>query len=209
MRTSLFVLGLGIIVFSVRLSAEKGGEGEESGPYEVDTKFLVQPMEPRPGYILGSKSGVFAESPDRIFIANRGELKLPEKLPSTQPKKIYTPPYDGSWGSLGLNAAVAVRSIEIRNCIIVVDRNGKKLESWTQWDHLFEGGRGPHSVKISPYDPDRHVWVVDDRVQQVFKFTNDGQKLVMTLGIRGVAGNDETHFNQPTDIAFLPTATSS
>lgn len=91
MRTSLFVLGLGIIVFSVRLSAEKGGEGEESGPYEVDTKFLVQPMEPRPGYILGSKSGVFAESPDRIFIANRGELKLQKSCHRPNPRRSTHP----------------------------------------------------------------------------------------------------------------------
>src|SRR5262245_45513046 len=117
-RMRLFALG--VMIFSVQLltaptfqqlSEDKGGEGEPSGPYEVDTTFQVQPMEGRPGYILGSKSGVFAESPDRIFIANRGELKLPDTLPPTQPPKVYTAPFDGTWGSLDLIPAVSVRSI--------------------------------------------------------------------------------------------------
>src|SRR5262249_3765274 len=96
---------------------------------------------------------------------------------------------------------------ELRNCIIIVDANGKLIESWTQWDKLFEGGRGPHSVKISPYDPERSVWVVDDMRQQVFKFSNDGKKLLMTLGEAGIAGNDDKHFGRPTDIAWLPDGT--
>ena len=66
----------------------------------------------------------------------------------------------------------------------MVDANGKLLEDWTQWDHLFAGGRGPHHIKISPYDPEKHVWVVDDMVQQIFEFTHDGKQLVLTLGER-------------------------
>src|SRR2546427_11199378 len=78
------------------------------------------------------------------------------------------------------------------------------IESWTQWDHLFEGGRGPHKVKISPYDPERHVWIIDDMRQQIFKFTHDGKRLVMTLGEAGVAGTAEKKFFRPTDVAWLP-----
>jgi DNA-binding beta-propeller fold protein YncE len=95
----------------------------------------------------------------------------------------------------------------MRNCIIIVDGAGKMIESWTQWDKLFQGGRGPHKVKISPYDPQRHVWVIDDLRQQVFKFTHDGKQLVMTLGEAGVAGADAKHFGRPTDIAWLPDGT--
>ena len=43
--------------------------------------------------------------------------------------------------------------------------------------------------------------------QQVFKFSNDGKKLLMTLGEPGVAGNDDKHFGRPTDIAWLPDGT--
>ncbi len=193
MRTPILALaavfGIGLLSAPALLQ-QKGGE-EETGPYDVAANW-PQPFA-RQGYIQGSQGGVFAESPDRIFLLNRGELKLPDKLPAA---------FNGSWGSTGQQATLATP--ELRNCIVVVDANGKMLESWTQWDRLFQGGRGPHHVKISPYDPERHVWVIDDNRQQVFKFTNDGSKLMMTLGEAGVAGNDDKHFGRPTDIAWLP-----
>src|SRR5713101_3145848 len=196
MRTPLLALaavfGIGLLSEPASLQ-QKGGE-EETGPYDVVTKW-PQPFA-RQGYVQGSQGGVFAESPDRIFLLNRGELKLPEKLPAA---------FNGAWGSLGQQATQATP--ELRNCILIVDANGKLLESWTQWDKLFQGGRGPHHVKISPYDPERHVWVVDDQRQQIFEFTNDGKQLVLTLGEAGVAGNDDKHFGRPTDIAWLPDGT--
>jgi len=195
MRTTALAV---VAVFSVGVLSstaplQKGGE-EETGPYTVVDKW-IQPFA-KPGYIQGSQGGVFAESPNRIFVLNRGELKLPEKLPES---------FNGSWGSLGQQATQATP--ELRNNILVVDASGKVVESWTQWDKLFQGGRGPHHVKISPYDPERHVWVVDDNRHQVFEFTNDGAQLVRTLGEAGVPGNDDKHFARPTDIAWLPDGT--
>ena len=171
---------------------QKGGE-DETGPYEVVPNWPQQLA--RSGYALGSQGGVFAESPNRIILLNRGEIKLPEKLPND---------YNGAYGSIG---SALTPKPEMRNCIIIVDAAGNMIESWTQWDHLFEGGRGPHKVKISPYDPERHVWIIDDMRQQIFKFTHDGKRLVMTLGEAGVAGTDEKHFGRPTDVAWLPDGT--
>src|SRR5262249_37569190 len=57
---------------------------------------------------------------------------------------------------------------------------------------------------ISPYDPEKHVWVVDRASQQVMKFTHDGKTLVRSWGERGIAGTDDKHFGRPSDIAFLP-----
>src|SRR5690349_14642996 len=56
---------------------QKGGE-DETGPYEVVPNW-PQPLA-RSGYALGSQGGVFAESPNRVFLLNRGEIKLPDKL---------------------------------------------------------------------------------------------------------------------------------
>ena len=195
MRTHLLVLVAFLTIGSVSSARlpQKGGE-DETGPYVVVDNWM-KPFA-RPGYIQGSQAGVLAESPDRIFVLNRGELKLPEKLPAT---------FNGSWGSLGQPATAA--NPELRNCILVLDANGKVIESWTQWDKLFQGGRGSHHVRISPYDPERHVWVVDDNRHQVFEFTNDGKELVMTLGEAGVPGNDNAHFARPTDIGFLSDGT--
>jgi DNA-binding beta-propeller fold protein YncE len=137
---------------------------------------------------------VFVESPDRIYLISRGEIPLPPSLPAD---------FNGAIGSLPEQATR--QKAELRDCIVVANAKGEILERWTQHDHLFAvGGRGPHRIKISPYDPERHVWVVDDSGQQIFKFTHDGKTLVMTLGEAGVRGADATHFSGPTDLAWLP-----
>jgi hypothetical protein len=186
------------------MDQEKGGE-DETGPYQVVAGF-PEPIAPR-GFVWGSQASVFAESPDRILIANRGFLLLPAATP---------PGYNGSYGTIDYKEDYSGASRHetppdvMSNCIVVVDGNGKHIESWTQWDHLFKGGgdaelgRGPHAIKISPFDPERRVWVVDDVRQAVFLFSNDGKKLLMTLGEPGVPGNDDFHFGRPTDIAFFP-----
>ncbi len=174
---------------------QKGGE-DETGPYNVAPNW-PKPIA-APGYVWGSQGGVWAQSANRVYLLNRGELKLPDKLPNN---------FNGYYGSIGSASRSESAPDVMRNCIVVVDANGTKLESWTQWDHLFEGGRGPHTIKISPYDPEKHVWVVDDMRQQIYEFTNDGKQLVMTLGVAGVAGEGDSHFGRPTDIAWLPDGT--
>jgi DNA-binding beta-propeller fold protein YncE len=192
-RSLAILLSILLVSSPSALRDQKGGE-DETGPYAVVERWM-QPFA-RSGYIQGSQSGVFAESPDRIFVLNRGELKLPATLPAD---------FNGAWGSLGERATIPTP--ELRNCILVLDASGRVVESWTQWDPLFAGGRGPHRIKIDRHDPERHVWVIDDNRQQIFKFSNDGRRLVMTLGEAGVAGNDDRHFGRPTDIAWLPDGT--
>ena len=83
------------------------------------------------------------------------------------------------------------------------------VQWWPQHDKLFEApcGRGPHKIKMSPYDPEKHVWVFDDQLHVIHKFTYDG-KLVMTLGTKGQRGRDAGKlFDRPTDIAWLPDGT--
>src|SRR2546425_10027263 len=135
---------------------QKGGE-DETGPYEVVPNW-PQALA-RPGYALGSQGGVFAESPNRIILVNRGEIKLPEKLPND---------YNGAYGSIG---SALTPKPEMRNCIIIVDAAGKMIEFWTQWDHLFEGGRGPHKVRISAYEPERLEWHIEVMHQQNCQIT--------------------------------------
>lgn len=56
----------------------------------------------------------------------------------------------------------------------------------------------PHGLRV---DHEDNVWVTDIVLQQVLKFTRDG-KLLMSIGVKGVPGSDNRHFNQPTDIAI-------
>jgi hypothetical protein len=88
--------------------------------------------------------------------------------------------------------------------VLVVDAEGNITEDWTKWDSLF---RRPHSVTINPYDPEKHIWIVEDRNHVIYKFSHDGKQLVQTLGEKGVSGNDSAHFNRPTFLAWLPDST--
>ena len=150
-----------------------------------------------PGYAFGGNSGVFAESPDRIFVAQRGETRLPDPLP---------PEYSGFAGSIGINVLSDTERRVWQNCIYTLDGDGNVLERWTQWDHLCEGsdGPGPHRIRISPYDPERRVWLVHETFHQIYVFSNDGGELLLTLGEKGVPGADDSHFGRPQDVAFLP-----
>lgn len=87
--------------------------------------------------------------------------------------------------------------------IVVLNANGEIIEDWSQWNDVFGM---PHSLAINPYDPERHLWVIDTG-HQVFKFSNDGKKMVMHLGEKGVSGWSENRFNMPSSIAFLPDGT--
>jgi hypothetical protein len=68
-------------------------------------EYEVVPNWPRPwsqqGYIWGSHAAVFAESEDRVYLAVRGELRLPATLPSGFP---------GFWGFSASSAWSRTRS---------------------------------------------------------------------------------------------------
>ncbi len=69
---------------------EKGGE-EEWGPYEP-TPNWPQPLPDHDGWTWGSVGAVYAETPDRIWIAQRGELPLPEGAAPFTPYAMLNPP---------------------------------------------------------------------------------------------------------------------
>ena len=102
------------------------------------------------------------------------------------------------------------------NYLVVVDRDGNVVENWSQWDTTFNK---PHQVYISPYDAERHVWVVERGGgrgvhMQVMKFTNDGSELVMRLGepdhptsreeARANPNPGPYTYGEPAVLAFLP-----
>src|SRR5262245_10271180 len=77
--------------------AQGGRQAEIRGPsgpspYEV-VRGWHKPFAD-PGFAFGGNSGVFAESPNRIFVSQRGETKLPDPVPPT---------FAGFAGSIGIN----------------------------------------------------------------------------------------------------------
>jgi len=164
---------------------ESGGE-DMSGPYEVDPAW-PKPLG-LPGLTWGRTAAVYAESPDRVFVVQSWMLPILEDPP--EPLVYYLP------SRSAVDAPGQVKT----HVIMTFDREGNLVEHWKQWDHLFSL---PHRIATNPWDPERPIWVADNTGNQVFKFSNDGEKLLMKLG-EPEPGNDDTHFHGPNAIAFLP-----
>lgn len=81
--------------------------------------------------------------------------------------------------------------------VMVFNSKGKFLRSWNN-------GSLPkvHGLRI---DRDDNVWITDRGLHQVLKYTRDG-KLLMELGTRGIAGDNDskTALNGPADVAVAP-----
>ena len=71
---------------------------------------------------------------------------------------------------------------------------GKLVKYWGQ-DGLF---KNPHTVR---FDNAGNPWMVDTGTHTVRKFSLDG-KVLMTIGTPNEAGADQSHMNQPNDVAF-------
>ncbi len=214
----VFFVALGAITLASAGSAvAQPAEGVSMGGYEV-----VVPW-PRPlpdtdlshdGWTWGSGSGVRAETPDKVWVSQRGEIELP---PGAEPWicPCLLDPRRTNTGRRRYSGDPYPYDMRRHHIVFAVDRDGNTIEEWLQHDAylapprgsgLGEVGRGPHKLLISPYDPEKRIWIVDDDMHEINIFTNDG-KLLKTMGERGVPGRGPNNFNRPTDIAWLPDGT--
>ena len=238
MVTLMVIIAGFVIIFLLgsRLSPVQGQAVQAPGiPEDNGTKgfqeqygqYSVVPNWPKPlpdfegKWTWGAIQGIFAESSNKVFILQRGELPALKRPPNTPIPQfgptlsfpvMLAPFRNASQGPVGSppnensEKGVLKEGVDYRwrNILVVVDRNGNLIEAWNQWDSLF---KRPHAVFISPYDPEKHVWVVDDTRQAIFEFTNDGKKLVLTIGTPNEPGNDDKHYGRPTFLAWLPDGT--
>jgi len=224
--------GAGATVVGAAAVAGAIGAEDVSGPYDVVAGW-PKDISTLPGHeqwTFGAAQGIFAESPNRVYLLARGELpnlkrppvkRYPDVGPSVQfpigglPWRSATAtalPGAGGTGQdpdkgmeiwRGSSPPYRELGVDARweHCFLVVDADGNIVEQWTQWDKIF---KRPHSVYVSPYDADKHVWVVDDHMHAIYKFTNDGSQLLQTIGTPTMPGADGTHFNRPTFMAWMP-----
>jgi len=78
----------------------------------------------------------------------------------------------------------------------VYTQDGQLVKYWGQGG-LF---KNPHTIR---FDSAGNLWIADTGTQTVRKFTADG-KVLLTIGTPDQAGEDETHMNQPNDVAVAP-----
>ena len=240
-RTFVAAVGMGAIAVAFALGAQltivegqgqvndtaavPGGKGGQDvfGAYTVAN--WPKPLTALPGHgdwTWGAGQGVFAESPNRVFVLQRGELPTIHKRPATvkvapsiefpigrlpvrdatsasPPGALFKPGTQEPGDDL--DTGTPGTDWRWEHIVTVFNAQGDLVEDWTQWDKMF---RRPHAVYISPYDPQKNIYIVDDYRHAVFKFSNDGKKLLQTLGTPNVPGNDSTHFYRPTFMAWLP-----
>ena len=85
------------------------------------------------GWTWGSGSGVWAESPDKVWIAQRGEVELPKGARPWTFAGLLTPPRTntGRWPYSGNDPGYQLR-----------DREGKTIVEWLQHDRYLAPPRG-------------------------------------------------------------------
>jgi NHL repeat len=241
-----------------------------TGAYDVDRNW-PKPMSTWPGHegwTWGSTQALFVESPDRIFVCQRGEL--PELLPDQdqilvhmkgrfgpvavemrgRSRRPYTPDvasmsaeshahenatYDSPGEAGPYYGRVEGKDYRWEHIIMVFDSQGNLKEEtnsvWKKWDSLFKPRNIPvtargrvHKILISPYDPDKRIWAIDDGNQVIRIFSNDGKELLQTIGtfdtttprnakatgIDGLpsltkkSGPADKTFGRQTDLSWLP-----
>ena len=212
------------------------GNMELYGPYDVVADW-PKDLSTLPGnekWTWGSGEGIFAESPNRVYILQRGELPV---LPQGRGRgnNPYAP-VNQLLSQIAPGAALPLMGL-VRNATgasppgTLDGPDGKALNYDTdgsgkngvdflwenclvvadgngniveRWTQWDKMFRRPHSVFISPYDATKAVWVVDDYRHAIFKFTNDGKTLLQTIGTPNEHASDDKHFYRPTFMAWQP-----
>jgi hypothetical protein len=171
------------------VAVPKGGD-DRTGPYDVVPGWWKPAPNHDDEWGWGQVAGVAVDNPNRILVVTRGDWPKDRSVPRNN-------------------------RLRRTNFIVAADRDGNIVEQWTQWDSMLTL---PHQIYISPYDRERHVWVIDsgggEGDMQVLKFTNDGKELSMKLGEKEhPKTRDEARANKtpgpytygwPSKLAFLP-----
>ena len=209
------------------------GNMELTGPYDAVADW-PKDLSTLPGnqkWTWGSGEGIYAESPNRVFILQRGELPV---LPQAGRGSNPYGPVNELLAKIAPGSALPLMGL-VRNATgasppsTLDGPDGKALNydtdgsgkngvdfNWAnclvvadangniteRWTQWDAMFRRPHSVFISPYDATKAVWVVDDYRHAIFKFTNDGKTLLQTIGTPNEHASDDKHFYRPTFMAF-------
>ena len=208
------------------VAGEKGGQ-DQTGPYEVVTDW-PKPLSQLPGHekwTWGAVQGIFAESPNRVFILERGELpklERPEEVPypkvgpsisfpvsqtpfrnasvgpAQQPRqrRAATAGTDGreSWASTR-GGSTACSSSTPTATSPRTGRSGTRCSA----------GRTPSpSTPTIPRSTSGSSRTATTRLQVHQRRQSSWCRRSAS---RACSGTDNTHFNRPTFLAWLPDST--
>src|SRR4029079_8020346 len=155
----------GSLAVRIAVAQEKGG-GDVTGPYDYVSDWPL-PLH-ADGWTWGSIPAVWAESEGRVLVFMRGEKPAMKAVPA---------PGDIKGRALGLLEGVLEQGRQKgrldEHGLTGFDRRGKLIDSWAQNKDLFTEAAA-HRVQIDPYDPDKHVWLVEHLTHQILKLPKAG-----------------------------------
>ena len=113
------------------------------------------------------------------------------------------------WATLPAGVKWGVTSAvtsDARGTIYVIRREETPIFGFVQGKLVKQFGQGlykwPHGIRI---DREGYLWTVDGEDNVIYKMdVNQNNKILLTLGKRGVTGQSPDTFNRPTDVAFAP-----
>ena len=126
-RIGTAIAALAFLLTVVAVAQEKGG-GDETGPYDLVAGWPQNYC--GDGYQIGSTAGIWAESPDRVIIFGRGCLPVVKPEEGGGGGGAFIPARNAS--GYDLSQKDPARHPRWDHVVTVVDRNGKKIESWEQ-----------------------------------------------------------------------------
>lgn len=140
--------------------------------YTLDNGFPVGKK------LFGNIAGLDVDKNNNVIIFHRGSHKWE---PSTfDANDIYLPDKE---------------SPIVEDTVITIDPKTMKItRAWGA--NLFFM---PHGLSLDLEE--KHLWLTDVALHQVFKFTVDGSKEILSIGTAFVPGNDDNHFCKPTSVA--------
>jgi len=174
--------------------AEAWAKGDNA-VYYVDTAgWYAGPLHP-----LAAASVGIAE---KLAAALKGEVLSPPAAIATyrEEKNWAQLPAGVKWGmmtAVDIDSKGTIYTFQRSEGgkVMAFDSSGKWLRTWGQG--MFPSA---HGLRIDAKD---NVWVTDRKLQQVLKFSPDGQ-LLLALGQKGVEGDNNSMeaLNGPSDVAF-------
>lgn len=218
------VTGKALARFAALLLCACGGPAvaQSAPPYHSGAASLCKGPQIRcPGFEIGIPQGDY-----NLSLRSKADIDLPNPYDRDE-TWLKMPP---GKGKLGATSAIDIdidgksvwiaRRCEVNGCrdshvdpVMKFDENGKFVRSFGADMIVY-----PHGMWV---DQQGNVWVADTQSNmearrgeapppgtvpngnQVLKFSPDG-KLLLKLGTPGVYGQDNTHFNQPSDVITAP-----
>lgn len=135
------------------------------------------------GYPIGNKlfgniAGVDVDKKNNIIIFHRGSHRWEET--TFDLNDVY---------QLSKESPIPEETV-----ITIEPREKKIINAWGRNRFYM-----PHGLSLDLTG--KYLWLTDVALHQVFKYTVDGSREILTLGTPFIPGSDETHFCKPTSVA--------